>query len=462
MSTYDVRFWKILKRTGRRPWHVRWTVGGRVRSQSFATKGLAERFRAELLAAASRGEPFDEISGLPGSKLRQLRQVSWYTLARDYVAVKWPNAAPKTRAGIADALATVTPALAGGGRGRPDPQTLRTALAGWAFNPPRWTAQPPPQIAAALRWVERASVLVGELAKPEVTRRALDALAVRMDGRPAAAHTVSRKRRVLYNALRYAMRERGLLAAHPIDAVDWTAPAVAEVIDRRVVASPSQVRDLLDAVGAVGRRQGRRLVAFFACLYYAGLRPSEAVALRADDCLIPPSGWGRLTLSGSEPAPGKQWTDNGQTHQRRGLKHRPHKTTRVVPIPPELVGIMRGHISEFGTSDDGRLFRSERGNPLHPSTYWRVWSRARRTALSPARAASPLAARPYDLRHAAVPLWLNAGVPATEVADRAGHSVDVLLKVYAKCIDGQQQAINTRIETALTHTSDTQEKTAAA
>ncbi len=37
---------------------------------------------------------------------------------------------------------------------------------------------------------------------------------------------------------------------------------------------------------------------------------------------------------------------------------------------------------------------------------------------------------------AAVSLWLNAGVPATEVADRAGHSVDVLLKRYAKCIDG--------------------------
>jgi hypothetical protein len=29
---------------------------------------------------------------------------------------------------------------------------------------------------------------------------------------------------------------------------------------------------------------------------------------------------------------------------------------------------------------------------------------------------SPLADRPYSLRHAAVSLWLNAGVPVTEVA----------------------------------------------
>jgi hypothetical protein len=31
---------------------------------------------------------------------------------------------------------------------------------------------------------------------------------------------------------------------------------------------------------------------------------------------------------------------------------------------------------------------------------------------------------------------LNSGVPATEVARRAGHGVAVLLKIYAHCIDG--------------------------
>ena len=42
-------------------------------------------------------------------------------------------------------------------------------------------------------------------------------------------------------------------------------------------------------------------------------------------------------------------------------------------------------------------------------------------------------ARPYHLRHAAVSLWLNAGAPVTQVADRAAHSVNVLLRVYASC-----------------------------
>lgn len=55
--------------------------------------------------------------------------------------------------------------------------------------------------------------------------------------------------------------------------------------------------------------------------------------------------------------------------------------------------------------------------------------------------------RPYDLRHAAVSTWLNSGVPAPQVA--AGHSVNVLLRVYAKCIVGQDDAVRRRVEQAL-------------
>jgi hypothetical protein len=37
----------------------------------------------------------------------------------------------------------------------------------------------------------------------------------------------------------------------------------------------------------------------------------------------------------------------------------------------------------------------------------------------------------------------------TQVAEWAGHSVHVLLKVYAKCIDGQDEAARRRIAVAL-------------
>ncbi|WP_245724665.1 integrase [Micromonospora citrea] len=136
-------------------------------------------------------------------------------------------------------------------------------------------------------------------------------------------------------------------------------------------------------------------------------------------------------------------------HDRRGLKHRAAAESRVVPIPPELVGILRRHVDRFGVVDDGRLFPSSKGNVVAASTYSRVWKAARELAPTPVQVASPLAGRPYDLRHAAVSLRLTSGVPATDVAARARHSVDVLLKVYAKCIDGQEATVNQRIEDAL-------------
>jgi integrase len=129
---------------------------------------------------------------------------------------------------------------------------------------------------------------------------------------------------------------------------------------------------------------------------------------------------------------------------------------RSVPIPPDLVALLRAHLQRYGTGPDGRLFRTARNGAIQQSTYGAIWQAARTAAFTTAQHASPLARRPYDLRHAAVSLWLNAGVPATEVARRAGHSVAVLLKVYAHCIDGQAGAANQRITDALTPSDDQQ------
>jgi len=71
---------------------------------------------------------------------------------------------------------------------------------------------------------------------------------------------------------------------------------------------------------------------------------------------------------------------------------------------------------------------------------------------------SPLAKRPYDLRHACVSLQLNAGVPATQVAEWAGHGVQVLLRVFAKCIEGQDEAARRHIEGALDMDDDQGER----
>ena len=173
------------------------------------------------------------------------------------------------------------------------------------------------------------------------------------------------------------------------------------------------------------------------------------------DCHLPSRGWGRIDLAASASRAGTAWTDHGTARQERGLKHRADNETRTIPIPPDLVRLLRAHIRRYGTTPDGRIFQTARGGILQDSGYNEVWTEARKQALTPAQQRSPLGRRPYDLRHAAVSLWLNSGVPATEVARRAGHGVAVLLKIYAHCIDGQAAAANQRITDALS-TQDAQ------
>ena len=467
MLTYDVRIWGIRSRNSKSaPFQLRWLVGGVQHQQPFTTRTLADGRRAQLKAAVREGEQFDTATGLPVSELRERKSPTWYEHACAYALMKWPNVAANHRANIAESLTTVTPVLvASGATGRPDPKVLRRALHSWAFQAAkteqgelirtdegglvaRKDAETPPlEIATALEWIAKHSLKVADLSESEAIRRALNALSVKLDGRKAAENTVRRKRTTFHNALRYAM-ERDLLAVHPLSRVDWAPPATDDEVDFRYVPNPDQARALLEAVRAQGRR-GEHLLGFFGCMYYAAMRPSEVAQLSRRDCKLPATGWGELVLHRSRPEAGAGWTDDGKSYEIRGLKRRARKTVRPVPIPPVLVAMLRQHLDGHGTAPDGRLFSATRGGRVRSTEYADIWREARRRALPGDDADSQLAEVPYSLRHACVSLWIKAGVDPVEVARRAGHSVAVLWKFYAKVLRGQESRANELIEAAL-------------
>jgi integrase len=356
--------------------------------------------------------------------------------------MKWPHLAPHSRASLADALATVTAALTRPAGRRPPAARVRAALYGHAFNPRR--ARADPVTAATLAWVERASLPVSRLADPQVTRAALDGLCTRLDGTPAAATTISRKRAVFHGALGYAV-ELGLLPANPIATVQWRCRQAAAAVHPAAVATPGQVRAILGQV----HRTRPDLTTFFGCLYYAALRPEEAVALRRDDLHLPARGRATIIVSTACPRTGTSWTSTGTPHQARGLKHRPDGAIRVVPLPAALTRLLHWHLNEYGTAPDGRLFPGKRGGILSESSYGRTWHAARHAALGPELAATTLARRPYDLRHAALSLWLNATSAPAEVAARAGTSTRVLHDVYQHCLATHDDHISQQIDNAL-------------
>lgn len=450
-TTYKVRFWEVRKRNRARPYDVRWLTEGREHSESFVTKALASARRSELMQAARRGEAFDVESGLPVSELRRNSSTSLVELAVEYVAMKWPDQAANSRRSTIESLATACAAFVVDAPGRPEVRVLRRVLTVHVLPREDRRTELSDDERDAVGWLRDASRPVAELAEVASVRSLLDGLTTNLDGSTAAATVINRKRAVVHNLFGYAV-ERELLAANPLTNLRWKRPKRVEQVDPRVVINPAQARELLTAVSYVGRRiadRGPHLVGFFAAIYYSAARPGEVANLRETDCKLPERGWGELTLWESRPAAGSRWTDSGEVHDRRGLKHRAARDTRPVPIPPALVRLLRDHIERFGLAEDGRLFQSPNGGVVGSATYARVWAQARAYALTPAQVASPLGGRPYDLRHAAVSTWLNAGVPAPEVAARAGHSVEVLMKVYAKCLDGQRDLVNERIAAVL-------------
>jgi integrase len=465
--TYDVRIYKTEVYKGARvtTYKVRWKAGSRHWKQSFRTRAQAASFEAELRSAASKGEAFDTATGQPLSWGRVRDSLSWYDFCVSYVDMKWKGISGHHRANIAWALIAVMPAMIATDRGQPDGLVMRTTLRKWGFNTKR-RADCPDEAANILRWLSRNTKPVAALADPETARAVLSAAGTLLDGRPAAPSTARRTRTILYNALEYAV-ERRLLIRNPVKAIKWTPPKVPHEVDRRCVVNHAQARRLLGAV----REQapsGPRLVAFFAVIYYAGLRPEEAVNLRGDNVALPPlvlneatgsweepgDGWGEMRFCSAATEIGAEWTDDDSRREHRHLKARAQGEWRRVPVPPPLTRLLRSHLDRFGGAPAGRVFSGVRGGELASVTYRRVWDRARQAALTPAEYASPLARRVYDLRHACVSTWLNGGVAPARIAEWAGHSVAVLLRVYAKCIDGQDEMAKRRIEDALRDPED--------
>ncbi|MEU6781666.1 site-specific integrase [Nonomuraea angiospora] len=449
-ESYKVKFWKIKRNaSSKKPSYVvRWTVEGEPFSSTFGGKELAENYLSDLRQAAKNGEWFDTKTGLPQSMLKAKNSRTWLALARAYMKAHWPHLAPNSRSNTFETLVAVTLVLTADRKGRPDTEVLRRVLRKHVFIPEDRQPEPDAQATAALRWLEAASLPVNELHQVRHARAALDALAICLDGTKAAPSTFRRKRSTFHHALEYAV-ELEELDANPLDRVKWKPTKWTNAVDRRVVVNPQQARELLTAVTYIGRTRGPMLAAMFACMYFAALRPAEAQGLRVQDCYLPEKGWGQLTLRKTRSQSSRVFTDSGQVFEERGLKHREESEDRPVPIPPELVAMLRAHMATFGLAPDGRLFYTRNGGSFTTDSYPYVWREARKLAFSPEQVESPLARRPYDLRHAAVSLWLNAGVHAPEVAERAGHSVQILLKTYAKCIDGEREIANQRIQKAL-------------
>jgi hypothetical protein len=149
----------------------------------------------------------------------------------------------------------------------------------------------------------------------------------------------------------------------------------------------------------------------------------------------------RARASGQKPSPDlsatgrrrdQASTDRAASARRRTADDAPWSTSR-----------------NFGTAPDGRLFWTYQGGIYLPSTLWTVLQKARPVAFTKAHAASPLAHKPYEFRHAEISGRLNAGRLRRWSRRGPGHTVEVLLRIYAHRLDGDDDQWLQRTEELL-------------
>jgi len=125
-------------------------------------------------------------------------------------------------------------------------------------------------LAAAARWVARRSPPLSDLESQQTPLTLRDAISRNLDGSPVAAATVRRKRSAVLSALLHAIGS-GLLTRNVMAEARMTRSPALGAVDRRVGVNPEQARALLAAVRGIDPA----LEAFFACLYFAALRPAR-------------------------------------------------------------------------------------------------------------------------------------------------------------------------------------------
>lgn len=447
-------------------------------SRAFRAKAQADQLWRRLhTAAESPNTRWDPVSGLP-EELRVATKETWADYMLEFIERQHELRAtsvkslfdglaiatlelmsPKARLTVEDARAIrsfLLDALVPGGQAtmdRHDHTQARRLLRMYSL----------PLSDLADRTVASSLVRALHLRIPEelnlATSKKRTALVKRSITKPVpkgtdeVGHNTWLRRRSAVSAVVSDAIENGMLRTNPLKSTKrakrGSGTSRAHRVSPKEVCSRDQVRLLARAISLVGHGSGR----YFALVYllgFAGLRPSEAYHLRIRDLHLPPpdKSWGVATVCGGTTTPGRRYTGTKEVWTDEATKTAVGTTTvRDVPLLPEVVMALRLHLELFrkGAHYDDRVFVNSRGKPIYPQNFERLFRSARERIFKPT---SLLYAKttPYSLRHSSVTNLMAARVPHAENARWHGHSVDVLLAVYAGFVSDDLNDAMQRVE----------------
>lgn len=409
-----------------RSWRVRWRIEGVQHERSFRTKAIADRFRRHLHDAVDGGASFDRRTGEPAAwgPTAMPTVAAW---AHSWFAGRWDDRAAKTRNSDAEIVVDVVVGTLL--QEAPDGTDVR----GWARKVLcRRPGEPEPEFDTTSllrggvhieRWSPRLDEIDGDAA-----RKLWTALGRRLDGDRAAASTTNRRRTLATKIFDDAVRA-GHLKLNPLRQIDRPRRRHAHAVDPTRLPRPAEAAELIERIGTRGDT-GQRAQAYLETILFSGCRPAEAMGLVPQDISRRSgSDWGVISFRRGRTQSTRAFTDTGEAwDEREALKWRAEGTIRAVDIPPVLVERIEAHIERWGTAEDGRIFVNAGGTAIS-SGLSPIWREAVDEVWPEGHPFNGL--RPYDLRHIHATALLTEGVTPMRVAQRLGHSVEVLFRTYA-------------------------------
>ncbi|OGO16922.1 MAG: hypothetical protein A2Z15_00345 [Chloroflexi bacterium RBG_16_50_11] len=234
-----------------------------------------------------------------------------------------------------------------------------------------------------------------------------------------SARTVHHQHRVLFESLKYAVRQ-GYLGRNPAELVDPPSP--------RKKVMRTLTRDEVEVL--FKKAQGNYYYPVIYTAVSAGLRQAELLGLRWRDIDLD-----MCSISVSQVL-----------YKRRGVcqfkEPKTEHSRRRVAMTPKLALFLRGYrvdrellYLELGkqlTLDD-LVFASHEGEPIDPCVLTHAFTRT-------ARQAELKGVRFHDLRHTFASLSLLQGAKPKVISEALGHSsVAFTMDVYSHIIEGMQE-----------------------
>lgn len=257
-----------------------------------------------------------------------------------------------------------------------------------------------------------------------------------------SSHSVVKKLKMMLHGVFEEAYINRIISTNPYkDVIDFNCGIKTEEKD---ALTDDQVATLLNAV------EGHRVHTFIAVAYYAGLRREEILGLK----------WDCVYIDSEFPHIDVQYT--WHTEHNRGVVEKDTKTKkseRIVPIPPELVNILKESKEKYPSeyvvpnSQGGvlsgtqwsRLWKYVSTRTIEERAYYRYDKEGNRIKHTVKPVLGEKAKHnntciysidfkvtPHLLRHTCITNWIYAGADIKTVQDFAGHAdPTTTLKIYA-------------------------------